>query len=139
MDFSGLQIKCPLRWKNVFTTRDFGRGERRMRLLGIFCLALALTTMSGCFTAKFGSPPRVDELRILKPGESTPADVRDVLGEPRGQGIIRFSAYPEAGRMWYYEYGEVRGTTVHLKMLCVLFDEETYVGHLWFGSKDISS
>lgn len=110
-----------------------------MSVFRTLCLIVVFTALTGCFATKFGAQPEVDRLKTLRPGESKAADVLLALGEPRGHGLARFSAYPEAGEMWYYEYVEVRGFNVHLKILWVIFNKQTYIGHIWFSSNTLMS
>lgn len=139
MDFFGLQTVYPLKSKNAFASEGFRDGPCRMSSFRTLCLIVIFTALTGCFATKFGTLPEVDHLKTLRPGKSKAADVLLVVGEPRGHGLARFSAYPEAGEMWYYEYAEVRGSAFHLKILWVIFNKGTYIGHVWFSSNTLMS
>ena len=110
-----------------------------MKVIRILCLIGVFTALAGCLTMKVGSPPEVDRLQSLRPGESKTADVLLLLGEPRGHGRAHLSAYPEAMKIWYYEYTEAGWSTIHLKILWVVFNGETYTGHIWFASNELLS
>jgi hypothetical protein len=98
---------------------------------GLACLAVFV----GCAqTLKAGSPPRTDQLHTLKLGDSTKADVLLALGQPQGDGMVRSAVEPTPRTIWFYEYSEVVGKVIGLKILLVFFDQEKYDGHLWFAS-----
>jgi len=84
---------------------------------------------------KAGTPPPVERLAQLKVALSTAADVRSALGEPQGRGAVRL---PQTGLqdVWLYEYDELEGLTMHLRMLMVFVDRESarYGGYMWFSS-----
>jgi hypothetical protein len=98
-------------------------------------LALALLVIFvGCAsTLKIGSPPRTDQLNTLKLGDSTKPDVLLTLGQPQGDGVVRFADGPTR-TIWFYDYMETAGKVMGLKILLVFFDQDKYDGHLWFSS-----
>ena len=103
----------------------------------IACFALA-TFLAGCATSiKYGSPPKVNQLSILKQGVSVKSDVLAALGEPRGYGAGRFHALPTPREIWFYEYMETDGVRTQLKFLLVFLDADRYDGHLWFASSSL--
>jgi len=103
----------------------------------IACLALA-TFLAGCATSiKYGSPPKVTQLSLLKQGVSVKSDVLAALGEPRGYGAGRFHALPTPREIWFYEYMETDGVRTQLKFLLVFLDADKYDGHLWFASSSL--
>jgi hypothetical protein len=110
-------------------------GTRRIALtLGLF---FALGVMS-CFpsTVRHGFPPQIGKLNTLTPGASTTADIVLALGQPRGDGVARFTIEPTPRQIYYYEYVEA-GTysgKVELSMLVVFVRDGRYDGHLWFSS-----
>jgi hypothetical protein len=131
MDFSGRPTPLP--------DRSRGSGARRAvrrRAITAFCAA-ALLLAVGCAAPviKLGKPPPTERLSQLKVAVSTAADVRAALGEPQGKGAARL---PQTGLqdLWLYEYDEVEGVTVRLRMLMVFVDRDSgrYGGHLWFSS-----
>jgi hypothetical protein len=110
------------------------RGSMLCKMLCLFFMAVQL----GCATTvKYGSPPRVNQLGVLKPNQSNKDDVLTALGEPRGHGAVNLSVYPRRGEIWFYEYGESEQSRISLKFLIVFFDKDIYVGHLWFSSAQL--
>jgi hypothetical protein len=104
----------------------------------IACFALA-TFLAGCATSiKYGSPPKVNQLSLLKQGVSVKSDVLAALGEPRGYGAGRFHALPTPREIWFYEYMETDGVRTQLKFLLVFLDADKYDGHLWFASSSLT-
>ncbi|MDJ0909191.1 MAG: hypothetical protein QNI99_08345 [Woeseiaceae bacterium] len=85
-------------------------------------------------TIKFGAMPMIDNIDTLTIGESTRADVVVALGQPRGNGMTRFSQEPDPREVWFYEYMESDGQEAKLDMLIVFMVEDRYDGHLWFSS-----
>ena len=107
---------------------------RTVTALGIF---FSLAIMS-CFpsTVRYGFPPQIGKLNTLTPGTSTSADIVLALGQPRGDGVARFSVEPTPRQIYYYEYVEA-GTysgKVELSMLLIFVRDGRYDGHLWFSS-----
>jgi len=103
----------------------------------IACFALA-AFLAGCATSiKYGSPPKVNQLSLLKQGVSVKSDVLAALGEPRGYGAGRFHALPKPREIWFYEYMETDGVRTQLKFMLVFFDADRYDGHLWFASSSL--
>ncbi len=102
----------------------------------VIAVALGLC-FGGCYTIPFGSPPRQGRLEQLKQGESTPADVLLLLGEPRGDGAVRWAASLTPQKVWYYEYVVLASQGIDNKALLVFFDEDRYVGYLWFSSTNL--
>ena len=86
---------------------------------------------------KYGSPPKIDNLPVLKTGISGKADVMKALGEPRGYGAARFPTAPTVRDIWFYEMSELVGSRVNLKILLVFFEQERYDGYLWFSSAQL--
>jgi hypothetical protein len=91
---------------------------------------------------KLGAPPRTDQLGTLKRGDSTKADVLLAVGQPQGDGMVRFPVKPAPRTVWVYDYTEVKvslawaasAKVVDLKILLVFFDQDKYDGHLWISS-----
>lgn len=112
-------------------------GQREIRS-GIACAARGLVLLSllaGCApTMRFGSPPMTNNLKTLKVGASTPADVLLALGQPRGDGATRLPGAPKPRKIWFYDYVEAAGGVTRGKILLVFFDQEKYDGHLWFSA-----
>jgi len=101
------------------------------------CFALA-AFLVGCATSvKYGSPPKVTQIGLLKQGVSVKSDVLAAFGEPRGYGSSRFHALPTPREIWFYEYMESDGVRTQLKFLLVFFDADRYDGHLWFASSSL--
>ena len=103
----------------------------------IFLFVAALSGGCTTTTMKYGSPPKIDNLPILKIGISGKADVMKALGEPRGYGAARFPTAPTVRDIWFYEMSELVGSRVNLKILLVFFEQERYDGHLWFSSAQL--
>ncbi len=107
-----------------------------MRVASAAFLALVM----GCAIPPFsdGRPPPTDRLSNLKAGVSGEADVRAALGDPRGNGMIRHSSDQSDRRpIWYYEFAQVKGDQVGLKILLVFFYREKYDGHIWFAANEL--
>lgn len=103
----------------------------------VACFALA-AFLAGCATSvKYGSPPKVNQIGLLKQGVSVKSDVLAAFGEPRGYGSSRFHALPTPREIWFYEYMESDGVRTQLKFLLVFFDADRYDGHLWFASSSL--
>ena len=132
----------------------------RLRLISFSALCVVFSLL-GC-TLRYGSPPRTDRLESLKLGGSSKTEVMSVLGEPRGNGMLRHSANPllyvqtftgDPGRLvglavpvdfnptqrtiWFYEYSEATSSSVDLKYLLVFFLGDVYDGHLWFSASNL--
>ncbi len=90
--------------------------------------------VSGCVTIPFGSPPSHTRLGQLTQGQSTPADVLLLLGEPRGDGAARWTPSLAPQKVWYYEYVVLSSGRIDNKALLVFFDQDRYVGYLWFAT-----
>ena len=102
-------------------------------------LALLVVTV-GCSTPPVsdGRPAPTNRLGSLETGVSTEAEVRTALGEPRGNGMVRHSSDQATLRtIWYYEYVQLKGDQIGLKILLVFFDNEIYDGHLWFAANEL--
>lgn len=101
----------------------------------IFMCLILLFTAFGC-SVKFGRMPPTDKLESsLKPMVDSKSEVLKVLGAPRGYGMLRMSNLPNSPHsIWFYEYVTAKGEKITLKMLLVFFDQEKYVGYLWFSS-----
>ena len=97
-------------------------------------LLLALTTLvGGCAPSfSFGIPPKIQQLHQLQRGSSSLADVRRLLGEPRGSGATHLPAGMRT--LWLYESGKFEGSSrrTQLRYLLVFLNGETYDGYLWF-------
>ena len=102
-----------------------------MRAFSIFAL---LSLVAGCVTLPFGSPPNQTRLERLKEGQSTAADVLLLLGEPRGDGAVRWTPSLAPEKVWYYEYVVLGFGRIDNKALLVFFDQDRYVGYLWFST-----
>ena len=105
-----------------------------------FCIVFFILALfpAGCATtAKFGSPPKVNQLSTLTQGISTKSDVLAAFGEPRGYGSGLFSPDISTQEIWFYEYMETNGVKTDLKFLLFFFDTDLYNGHLWFSSSSL--
>jgi hypothetical protein len=97
---------------------------------------LALTT--GCASsARFGTPPRVEDLATLAVGQSSPAEILLALGEPRGHGGARFPLDPVLRPVWFYEYVQAEGGHTDLSVLIIFLRDDRYDGHLWFSASQL--
>jgi outer membrane protein assembly factor BamE (lipoprotein component of BamABCDE complex) len=99
--------------------------------------AVLVAFLSGCYTIPFGSPPNQARLAQLRQGLSTPADVLLLLGEPRGDGAVRWTPSLAPQSVWYYEYVVLGSQRIDNKALLVFFDQDRYVGYLWFSSTNL--
>jgi len=100
----------------------------------LMCLILLFAAV-GC-SVKFGRMPPTDKIESsLRPMVDSKSEVLKVLGPPRGYGMIRMSNLPNSPHsIWFYEYITAKDEKITLKMLLVFFDQEKYVGYLWFSS-----
>jgi hypothetical protein len=74
-------------------------------------------------------------LETLRVGASSIADVLLALGQPRGNGVVRFPVDPTPRQIWFYEQTRIdEEWRVHLKILLVFLRHERYDGHIWFSS-----
>jgi len=105
-----------------------------MRMARRFTAAALAACLAGCMTLESGVPPRVDRLSSLKVGLSTPSDVLQALGEPRGKGMSRMTPDLPPRDIWVYEHMSIDGKAANLKILMVFLYEGRYDGHFWFGS-----
>jgi outer membrane protein assembly factor BamE (lipoprotein component of BamABCDE complex) len=117
-----------------------GSGEiGRQTLLKVVGTAV-LVTVTGCSTPPIsdGRLAPTDKLTELTVGSSGKDDVRMALGEPRGPGATRHGRdRPDLRTIWYYEFVQIKGDQIGLKILLVFFDQEKYDGYLWFGANEL--
>jgi len=73
----------------------------------------------------------------LSYSNSTKSDVESLLGKPRGYGVARHSENQEPRNLWFYEYIQLKGSQVRIKILLVFFDQDVYEGHLWFSANEL--
>jgi len=106
-----------------------------MRQVLAACVVLA-TAVAGC-TTTLGEPPRYAALAGLSRGESTEAEVRRVLGDPKGRGEMRTGRVTEPREVWSYEYTVASSSSTELGILLVLLLDGRYDGHLWFSSESL--
>ena len=140
MDSCGSPMRGSQGLSSMDSISETGRSSPVLLLARMLVVFLLLGFLGGCATSlRYGSPPRVDRLGALKPGDSTTADVLLMLGEPRGRGATQFSPGLPPGRIWFYEYQEGDGKTFRLKILLVFFDrdKDLYAGHLWFSAASL--
>lgn len=117
----------------ISPTGSFGK-----RLPTLLILIVLAGCLHGCVpTMRYGSPPKTERLQALRVNESTSSDVLSALGQPRGRGEVRLNEHVEPRDIWFYEYTEVDGTRVNLKMLMVYLHKGVYEGHLWFASSGL--
>lgn len=115
------------------------RQYRRWLHTGVLSIMLAFTAACAPVVLTDGRAPTTDRLSDLRVGQSTEADVRAALGEPRGDGMMRYASNrPELRNIWYYEYIQMKGDQIGLKLLLVFFDKGVYSGHLWFADKELT-
>jgi hypothetical protein len=131
MDISGPPTAPPESFRDSAPPQTAWR--RAITVLGLAAGTLA----GGCAlpVMKAGAPPPVERLAQLKVAVSNASDVRSALGEPQGRGAVRL---PQTGlqEIWLYEYDEVEGAKVRLRMLMVFVDKDStrYGGYMWFSS-----
>lgn len=101
-----------------------------------FALAGLLTLiLAGCASkVVYGTPPKTDSLGTLRPEVSSAQEVKQILGEPSGRGMMRTASMSGPETVWSYEYTEGEGKQVRLKLLLVFLVEDVYQGYLWFSS-----
>ena len=113
------------------------QGLRSMRwsALGFVLAGLLALVLSGCASkAVYGTPPNTDLLGTLRPGQSSADEVKRVLGDPSGKGMVRTASMPGPETVWSYEFTEAEGKQVRLKLLLVFLVDNVYEGYLWFSS-----
>lgn len=108
------------------------------KLIGsMFLIGLLSGFVTGCAqNAKLGVEPAVDRLGGLQLGSSDKAEVRELLGQPQGEGMSRLPDYPGLRTVWAYDYVEMEGQRVGMSMLFIFFDGDAYDGYLWFDATD---
>ena len=108
-------------------------------ILGLILMCLTLLFITAGCSMEFGRMPPTDKIESsLRPMVDSKSEVLKVLGSPRGYGMIRMSNLPNNPHsIWFYEYGkgDINGK-ITMKMLLVFFDQEKYVGYLWFSSPE---
>ncbi len=112
------------------------RRQTRLKVVGM----AVLVTLTGCSTPPFsdGRLAPTDKLTELTVGVSRKDDVRMALGEPRGPGATRHAHdRSDLRTIWYYEFIQLKGDQIGMKILLVFFDQEKYDGYLWFGAKEL--
>ena len=101
-------------------------------------MLLTIVSTAGCAVSlEYGEPVKVKALASLTPGASSTAEVRAVLGTPRGYGVARFSAEMPPLDVWYYEYTEAGMKEIKLQILLVYFYENKYEAHMWFSAAEL--
>lgn len=131
MDTFGPAMLAPLKRNS--------RGATRRVAASIAAIALAAGLVGGCTTTfKLGAPPPVEKLATLKAGATTKAELKATLGEPVGIGGARLM--PDLlQEVWLYEFDELDGAKVRMRMLLVFVNAErgVYDGYLWFSSGQV--
>lgn len=120
--------------------RRTGSGEIGRKILLEVVGAVVLIALTGCSTPPItdGRLPPTDNLSKLTIGVSGEDDVRKALGRPRGPGATRHGhGQPEFRTIWYYEYVQIKGDQIGLKILLVFFDSDKYDGYQWFSAKEL--
>ena len=101
-------------------------------------MLLTIVSTAGCAVSlEYGEPVKVKALASLAPGASSTAEVRAVLGEPRGYGVARFSPEMVTNDIWYYEYTKADMKKTNIQILLVYFYENIYEGHMWFSAAEL--
>lgn len=108
------------------------------RILLQLVMLLTIISSAGCaMSLEYGEPVKVKALSNLTPGTSSTAEVRAVLGEPRGYGVARFTPEMVTNDIWYYEYTKADMKKTNIQILLVYFYENTYEGHMWFSAAEL--
>ena len=117
--------------------------------MGTLWMFLALLVLAAaCDKISFELGPKVTDLEVLEEalilGQSTPEDVRAVLGEPTGDGAVMLPILDSKPRTaWSYYHTESqfvitdRGSFSgdnRLMLLLIYFDNDRYDGYMWFSS-----
>lgn len=142
-----MAVSCGIPMTRTFTLisprvseRQIGPAEMgRQALLKVIGTAVLIAVM-GCSTPPMsdGRLAPTDRLTELTVGASGKDDVRMALGEPRGAGAARHRHdRPDLRTIWYYEFVQIKGDQVGLKILLVFFDQEKYTGYMWFSAKEL--
>ncbi len=118
-------------------------GTRPIFVWFILVIGLLVTACSEIRT-ETGKPIDIKALDgKLRLGESSAAEVREVLGDPTGDGVVflPIDAQPRKMLSYYYEKGLVKtGSGGHLDIdsrrtyLFVYFVDDRYDGYMWFSS-----
>jgi len=108
--------------------------------------ALIPILLAGCATKRVttGAFTQLARIEEFKRGVSTEADVRRVLGPPRGGGSAIFPPDRRQRQVWFYEDIDVLNVTspkpgflrmdLRQQMLLVFFEEELFDGYMWFSN-----
>lgn len=103
------------------------RKSLKLRVL----MYMIVLPVAGCSIAfDFGTPAKVVQLDNLRRGASSVADVRRLLGEPRGKGAVRLPVGYR--KLLLYDSGRFDQNRSHVRYLVVFLDGETYDGYYWF-------
>ncbi len=107
--------------------------RRWMAVLGLLVLA------AGCAVPliSIGEQTQTQNLDRLVSERSTAADVSAALGEPRGYGRARYTKDQPLRNVWFYEFMQIKGDQVGVKILLVFFRGDRYDGYLWFSAKEL--
>jgi hypothetical protein len=121
-------------------TRNFGRVLKILRVIPAIGFLLLV---AGCaLPVRIGNRPYLDALEgSLRLGQSAPADVLSVLGQPFAKGRAMLPSDQRPQTVWFYFYEE---RSVNLfnpsfaepnrSFLFVYFDSDRYEGYIWFSS-----
>lgn len=108
----------------------------KFKIYGLFSLILIIL-VSGCsMTMEYGNWPNVDNLSLLRLGESTSSEITSALGEPTGYGKGYMPDFPGTATVWSYEYQKISGNEADVSILLVFLRDGVYQGHFWFDAKD---
>jgi hypothetical protein len=107
--------------------------RRWMAVLGLLVLAAGCTAP----LISIGEQTQTQNLDRLVSERSTAADVSAALGEPRGYGRARYTKDQPLRNVWFYEFMQIKGDQVSVKILLVFFRGDRYDGYLWFSAKEL--
>ncbi len=111
-------------------------GVHRRAVSSVLVALIASLSLLGCVQVKFraGKAIELGRLAELSPGRSSAREVRDLLGDPFGEGrsMLPFQAKPLDVWTYYYEIGTMSDS--RRTFLFVYLDNGRYDGHMWFSS-----
>ena len=121
------------------------KSARRMGTAWMFVALLVIAT--ACSGVSYQLGRKVTDLDVLEEAltlrQSTPEDVRAVLGEPTGDGAVMMpmmDSKPRTVLTYYYNEGRFAATEgtvsgdARLMLLLIYFDNDRYDGYMWFSS-----
>ncbi len=119
------------------------KANRKILTLIFGVIVLTTSSLASCMMPRFSTGPSrpVDKLEtVLKRGESTKEDVRQLFGAPNGYGEAELPADTKTREVWCYKdvgrsySGNAQVVNTHRQTLLLFFNREVLDGYLWFAT-----